>query len=552
MPTKPAQPRLAPPNTYVIYCRVSTDGQERDGTSLETQEAACRQYVAAQGGTVVAVQKDTRSGATLERPGLDRVRALVEAGEAAVLLSYAVDRLSRDQDHVGVIYDGVRRAGARLEFVTEKFEDTPVGRFLLGSFAFVAQMERLNIADRLLRGKRARLQRGQLWGGSMDLYGYRRAPERERRHAYEPEAAVVREIYRLCVEECMPTRAIAKLLNDQGVPSPAVGKRRGYEGARWTRGAVFRILTNEAYAGRTWGWRWMTDVQGRTQLRPETEWVLLPDSVSEAIVPPAYWQQAQDQLAVNNRNASRNARRAYLLKGLVYCRCGRKRYGGASWRYYCSARDFWDGKCDAPSVSATVLEAAVWCAVDACLRDPAVIQAAVQQAAEAAAAEQATAPSLEEVEALRRALRDLEAKIDRAVEGFIATEGIAREAFQRQQDQLARQHRRLAARLAELEEHAANARANEAALVVLPDWCSLWVENLNALDVQGKRRALLALNVRVTVLTSERFRIEAGIPVPAAAGTASIALQPSARSRHNSSPYIPFAVTADRWGRLVA
>lgn len=44
----------APPNTCVIYCRVSTDAQEREGTSLDSQEADCRAYAAQQGWTVVA------------------------------------------------------------------------------------------------------------------------------------------------------------------------------------------------------------------------------------------------------------------------------------------------------------------------------------------------------------------------------------------------------------------------------------------------------------------------------------------------------------------
>ena len=55
----------------VIYCRVSTDAQERDGTSLETQERACVEVAAANGWTVTGTHKDTTSGFTLERAGLD-------------------------------------------------------------------------------------------------------------------------------------------------------------------------------------------------------------------------------------------------------------------------------------------------------------------------------------------------------------------------------------------------------------------------------------------------------------------------------------------------
>src|SRR4051812_34439158 len=106
----------------VIYSRVSTDAQERDGSSLETQERACLNYSQAAGWTVVELVRDAESGYTLERPGIARVRQLLQSQTVTVVLSYAVDRLSRNQNHIGVLFEDVRQAGARLEFVTEKFE----------------------------------------------------------------------------------------------------------------------------------------------------------------------------------------------------------------------------------------------------------------------------------------------------------------------------------------------------------------------------------------------------------------------------------------------
>ena len=58
-----------------------------------------------------------------------------------MLLSYAVDRLSRNQNHIGVVFDEVQQAGAQLEFVTERFEDTAIGRFILAARAFIARWE---------------------------------------------------------------------------------------------------------------------------------------------------------------------------------------------------------------------------------------------------------------------------------------------------------------------------------------------------------------------------------------------------------------------------
>ena len=117
----------------LVYSRVSTDAQERDGTSLDTQERACEEYPQAKGWTVVECIKDTASGSHLDRQGIERVRQLLRQGVVDVVVAYAVDRLSREQNQTGVLFYEVEQAGARLEFVTEKSEDGPTGRFILMS-----------------------------------------------------------------------------------------------------------------------------------------------------------------------------------------------------------------------------------------------------------------------------------------------------------------------------------------------------------------------------------------------------------------------------------
>ncbi len=54
----------------IVYSRVSTDAQERDGTSLVTQERASQGYVDADGWTLLESIRDTASGYSLDRPGM--------------------------------------------------------------------------------------------------------------------------------------------------------------------------------------------------------------------------------------------------------------------------------------------------------------------------------------------------------------------------------------------------------------------------------------------------------------------------------------------------
>ena len=137
----------------IVYSRVSTDAQERDGTSLDTQERACLEFARSQGWIVVESVRDAASGFSLDRPGIVQVRQLLRQGVADVVIAYAVDRLSRNQNQIGVMFDEIQQAGARLEFVTERFEDTAVGRFILAARAFIAEVEREKIVERTTRGK---------------------------------------------------------------------------------------------------------------------------------------------------------------------------------------------------------------------------------------------------------------------------------------------------------------------------------------------------------------------------------------------------------------
>ena len=97
------------PVKALVYSRVSTDAQERDGTSLDTQERACVEYAQTNGWSAVEIIRDTASGYTLDRPGIEHVRQLLRQGEIDVVVAYAVDRLSRNQNHIGVLFDEVEQ-----------------------------------------------------------------------------------------------------------------------------------------------------------------------------------------------------------------------------------------------------------------------------------------------------------------------------------------------------------------------------------------------------------------------------------------------------------
>ena len=108
----------------ILYARVSSDDQVR-GYSLNQQMEALRAYGAREGYEVLEEVRDEGwSGAYLERPGLDRVRDLVEAGGISMVLAQDADRITRDPGHRAFLDDEFERLGARLVALDDWGDDT--------------------------------------------------------------------------------------------------------------------------------------------------------------------------------------------------------------------------------------------------------------------------------------------------------------------------------------------------------------------------------------------------------------------------------------------
>ena len=133
---------------------MSTSEQE-DGSSLATQEQSCQTYAREHDWQIAGVYSDTYSGASLhDRKGLTQLREAVRTGAVTVVLAHAIDRVSRSQAHLAVLMSEWEQLGCRLELVTERFEDTATGRFILAAKSFAAEVEREKNQERVIRGLR--------------------------------------------------------------------------------------------------------------------------------------------------------------------------------------------------------------------------------------------------------------------------------------------------------------------------------------------------------------------------------------------------------------
>lgn len=167
---KVSAPKKAPVRLKAVgYVRVSTEGQADNGYSIQAQQSAIREAAKRNKLRLVAIAKDEGvSGGLEERKGLGKALALLESGEASILLLYRLDRLARDLVIQETILQRLSAKGAQVISVTEPDIDGTdptrvLVRHVLGA---IAQYEKAIIKARMLAGKTAKAAKGGYTGGS--------------------------------------------------------------------------------------------------------------------------------------------------------------------------------------------------------------------------------------------------------------------------------------------------------------------------------------------------------------------------------------------------
>ncbi len=227
-----------------IYCRVSTDDQEKEGTSLQTQMQSCLNYCREKDYDVSQRFSEAYSGLTLDRPKLTELRGLVRSNQIDIIVIYCLDRLSRNATHGVIIRDELDKHHAVLESVTEDIDKTPLGEaitYLRGTFS---QIEAEKIRERTMRGKMEHLKNGRLpQGTGIGIYGYSWDKATGKRQIIDHEADTVRTMFSMAING-ISTNKIAITLNQSGIKTKT--------GSLWYPLTVRRTLNNETYTGKTY------------------------------------------------------------------------------------------------------------------------------------------------------------------------------------------------------------------------------------------------------------------------------------------------------------
>ncbi|MBX6747077.1 MAG: recombinase family protein, partial [Acetobacteraceae bacterium] len=149
-----------------IYARYSSDRSRE--ASIEDQVRVCRQRAEREGWTVVEVYADFAiSGASADRPRFQQLMADAQAGRFEVILAEALDRLSRDQEHMAAFYKQMSFAGARVVTIAEG----DITELHVGLKGTMAALFLKDLAQKTHRGLEGRVRAGHSGGGR--CYGYR-------------------------------------------------------------------------------------------------------------------------------------------------------------------------------------------------------------------------------------------------------------------------------------------------------------------------------------------------------------------------------------------
>ncbi|MEG1764017.1 MAG: recombinase family protein [Oscillospiraceae bacterium] len=288
-----------------LYVRVSTDRQAEEGYSIEVQKERLIAFTKTLDGLVTyeLFVDDGFTGATLERPAMQRLIAAAQSKSVTHICVYKLDRLSRSQkDTLHLIEDIFLPNNIAFISIQESFNTaTAFGRAVVGILSVFAQLERENIYERTRSGMQKRVEAGFWPGGGGVPFGYDYDLERGIL-VPNADADTVRQIYKLYLEG----NSLQNVANMLGLKYEKLASQ---------------ILTRKTNIG-------IIEYNGACY-----------KGQHEAIVSPEIFEKAMALRARRSENRL-VTKTAHLLTGLVYCGvCGAKmryqKWGRAGCKLVC-------------------------------------------------------------------------------------------------------------------------------------------------------------------------------------------------------------------------
>ena len=297
-----------------IYCRLSEEDKNKqsatdDSSSIRNQKAMLRQYAAKQGWEVYRIYSDDDyTGSDRRRPEFNRLLEDAGAHKFDIVLCKTQSRFTRELELVEKYIHGLFPIwGIRFVSVVDNADTDNRGNKKSRQInGLVNEWYLEDMSENIKSVLTSRRQNG-FHIGSSALYGYQKDPLQKGHLIIDEEAAaVVREVFTLFSQGYGKT-AIARILNDRGIPNPAEYKRlKGMRYSQpetknstlWKYPAISSMLSNEIYIGNM--------VQGKygsisyktkqNKPRPKSEWYIV-EGTHEPIIDRDLWDRVQHMAA---------------------------------------------------------------------------------------------------------------------------------------------------------------------------------------------------------------------------------------------------------------
>jgi site-specific DNA recombinase len=517
-----------------IYARVSSE-QQREAHTIASQTAALIELARTLDLEVPKAwifEDEGYSGATLERPGLERVRDLAADGQIQAVLVYSPDRLSRKYAYQILLIEELARHGVETRFLNVPPGVTAEDQLLVQFQGMIAEYERAQILERSRRGKRHRAQAGEISVLSGAPYGYRYIRKSDEAPAsyvvIDAEARVMRQVYEHYTTAGWSIGAITRWLNDQGVATRKPG-------ARWERSMVWAMLRNPAYRGAACFGKTRVATRQRvtrplrmrggtaprdsaSHERPREEWVEIP---VPALIDESTFARAQELLHENKVRARRRTIQPSLVQGLVSCRrCGyalsrtSTRSSARLIHYYrCIGSDAWrhlgGPRCTSRPVRQDLLDETVWTEVIRLLEDPTLIQ---QELDRRLAVARAADPTTKRERTLQRDLVRVGKSIERMLTAY-QEDLLSLEQLRERMPSLRERQQALHTELRSIEEQT----RERAVYLSLAETLSMFRGRLrvaaDTLDILERQR-IVRLVVKEVLVADDTIVIRHCIPIP--------------------------------------
>jgi DNA invertase Pin-like site-specific DNA recombinase len=310
---------------YFIYCRKSSEGEERQVLSLASQqEALAKAFGNNPDIKIAGVYEEAKSAKTPGRPMFAEMLQRIEAGEAEGIASWAPDRLARNSIDGGhIIYLLDRGVLKDLKFATYTFEDNPQGKFMLGIMFNQSKYYSDALSENVKRGNATKVKMG--WRPNRPPLGYLNCTQTRTIIPDPVLFPLVRRIFDLCLSGAYTPREICLIATHEwGFLTPRKHRSGGKPPGRST---IYRMLSNPFYMGSiVW------------------DGAVHPGRHKPLITPDEY---ERVQALLNRRDQPRPVRHSFAFAGLLSCgACGKavtaerkvNRFGSRYVYYHCAAR----------------------------------------------------------------------------------------------------------------------------------------------------------------------------------------------------------------------